>query len=150
MTVVAWDGTTLAADKRVTYQGLACTVTKIFRVGDKLVGFSGNGDQAMEMLAWFREGADFRTFPQSQRSKEDWVATLVINADGSAMDFERTPFPYPLEDRFLAIGSGRDYALAAMHLGKTAREAVEIACLFDAGCGNGVDELKLKTEGKTA
>jgi ATP-dependent protease HslVU (ClpYQ) peptidase subunit len=47
------------------------------------------------------------------------------------------------EDKKTATGSGRDYALAAMHCGKTAREAVEIACLFETGCGNGVDELEV-------
>ena len=46
-----------------------------------------------------------------------------------------------VEDQFAAWGSGRDFALTAMHLGKSAREAVEIACLFENGCGNGVDVL---------
>lgn len=40
------------------------------------------------------------------------------------------------------MGSGRDFAIAAMHCGKTAREAVEIASLYENGCGNGVDVLE--------
>ena len=37
----------------------------------------------------------------------------------------------------------RDFALAAMHLGKSAREAVEVACALDVFCGNGIDTLEL-------
>ena len=33
-------------------------------------------------------------------------------------------------------------AMATMALGHTARRAVEIACRFDPGTGNGVDELR--------
>jgi ATP-dependent protease HslVU (ClpYQ) peptidase subunit len=45
-----------------------------------------------------------------------------------------------------AIGTGRDYALAAMHCGSTAAEAVAIAALFDPGTGGGVDTVTLTLE----
>jgi hypothetical protein len=48
------------------------------------------------------------------------------------------------EDDFVAVGSGRDYAMAAMALGHTARVGVEIASRFDPGTGNGVDELQFR------
>lgn len=45
----------------------------------------------------------------------------------------------PVES-FTAIGSGRDFALAAMHLGKSARQAVEIATELDLFTGGNVRE----------
>ena len=56
-----------------------------------------------------------------------------------------------VEDGFVAVGSGRDYAMATMALGHTARRAVEIACRFDPGTGNGIDELRyaVEAEGST-
>lgn len=144
MTCVAWDGKTLAADKRVTYVGLARTVTKIFRVGEALVGFAGDGGQCMEVLEWIQGGCVPDKFPASQRDKDQWSNVVVVRA-GGVWSYERSPFPIRIEDGHYAAGSGRDYALAAMHLGKTAAEAVEIACIFDVSCGNGVDTLELAT-----
>jgi ATP-dependent protease HslVU (ClpYQ) peptidase subunit len=143
MTVIAWDGKTLAADKRATTAGLARTVTKIFRHEKSIIGFSGSLDQGLEMVAWFRSGADSKNFPASQRDKDDWVTFVVVDAEGVSF-FERTPQPCKVEDSTWATGSGRDFAIAAMYCGKSACEAVEIACKFETGCGNGIDVLCLE------
>jgi len=41
-----------------------------------------------------------------------------------------------------AVGSGRDYALAAMYLGKTAKQAVAIAMHFDNNTGGRIVEVR--------
>ena len=143
MTIVAWDGRTLAADKRSTVAGLVRTVTKIWRVNGTLVGGCGDAAFVLAVVDWLRAGADPAKYPASQRDKDDWQPVLVIDTDGRPMLYERSPFPIKYEDPFCAMGSGRDYAMAAMHLGKTAAEAVAIASLFDNGCGNGCDTLTL-------
>lgn len=143
MTVIAWDGKTLAADKRMVNCGRGSTCTKLYRVGENAVAFSGDADGGREMLVWFRAGADPDKFPARCRHEKDWTLMVVANKDGLCF-YERTPYPVQVEDPFFAAGSGGDYAMAAMHLGKTAREAAEIACLFDTGCGNGIDELHTK------
>ncbi len=144
MTCIAWDGKTLAADKRGDWDGVVCTVTKIHKIGRQLIGFSGSLSQAGEVLAWFKGGEKPEDFPQSQRDKDDAVTALVIRPTGSVDTFHRTPYPVRLEDSFAAIGSGRDFALMAMRLGKSAREAVELTAEYVTDCGNGVDELRLK------
>jgi hypothetical protein len=144
MTVIAWDGKTLAADKRATNGTLYRTVTKIFRVGDCLVGYAGDPAFGNEMCAWLRAGEKIADFPTGQRDKDDWAGTLVIRSNGVIQKYERTPYPITFEDKHHAIGCGRDFALAAMYLGKTAREAVEVTCALDSGCGNGVDTLTLE------
>lgn len=143
MSVIAWDGKTLAADKRASYGTTILTTTKIFRVGGCLVGYTGDAVFGEQMLAWIRAGANVEDFPAAQRDKDDWCGVLVITPEGKVSRYERVPYPLTYEDKFFAAGSGGDFALAAMHLGKTAREAVELACKLDSGCGNGITELTL-------
>lgn len=140
MTVIAWDGRTLAADKRVSFQGLSSTTTKISRANGCLVAMCGDGTAAEQMLEWFRAGAMPGNFPKCQRSV-DWASLLVIVPDGKIHKYERGPKPIIIEDQFHAIGAGRDFAIAAMHCGKTAAEAVAIACIYENSCGNGIDTL---------
>lgn len=153
MSVIAWDGTTLAGDRRATIGGLIRTINKIFRVTNPhdgqvvLAAYAGEADCGEAMLHWFAAGADPSRFPESQKDKEMWAGLLIVWPDGELWKFERTPFPIKFPPQQFAIGSGRDFALAAMHLGKTAQEAVEVAIHFDSGCGNGVDVLTFKKDG---
>lgn len=142
MTVIAWDGKTLAADKRGTVAGMAYAVTKIHRLPDGLIAFSGGGSHAAELLNWFNGARDPATYP---RCDDDGGAGSVrISADGKIFMYSApNPFPERIESLFFARGSGRDYAMAAMYLGCDARRAVEVACEFDVNCGNGIDTLEL-------
>lgn len=143
MTVVAWDGVTLAADKRGTNGSTTYPVTKVFRAGDRLVGFAGQADRMGEFRAWFDAGADPRTFPPNTGDGASYF--VAIRGDRTIERYESTGWPIIVEAPYFACGDGRDYALAAMHLGCDAQRAVEIACHFDAGCGNGIDTLTFET-----
>lgn len=58
MTVIAWDGSALAADKRaVSGGGIARACTKIERHGGSLLGITGDWDTGAEMREWFKAGA---------------------------------------------------------------------------------------------
>lgn len=142
MTTIAWDGKTLAADKRSSCGTLIVTTTKIRRVGAALVGWTGDQDAGELMAKWFADGADPAKWPEHQKDKEMWSRLIVVDASGARF-YERLPVAIAVEDRFAAWGSGRDFAYAAMYLGESARKAVEIACVFDSGSGNGIDELSL-------
>jgi ATP-dependent protease HslVU (ClpYQ) peptidase subunit len=141
MTVIAWDGVSLAADRRSCSGSAVRSLTKIFRVGDALVGAAGDTDMCCQLIAWFRAGHDPTAFPESQRDRDNWAGLLVVWPDGAVWKYERTPHPIQYDPQLFSIGSGRDFALAAMHLGKTAAEAVAVACALDSGCGDGVDIL---------
>lgn len=146
MTTIAWDGVTLAADKQASASGMIFNVTKIFRVNGCLVGAAGDFDRINEMVAWFADGADPAKLPPFQRSNDDYVGLLVIRPDLSINKYERATTPFKIESPFFAIGSGRDFAMAAMHLGKTAQEAVEVAAAMDTGTGNGIDTLTMRKQ----
>jgi ATP-dependent protease HslVU (ClpYQ) peptidase subunit len=104
---------------------------------------AGCGTSALikEMVRWVEDGAKPETFPAQQRDSKESVSLLVVPPSGPLLQYETTPFPLTIEDAKWAIGSGRDFAVMAMRLGKTAAEAVELACEFCHDCGNGVDFL---------
>lgn len=140
MSIIAWDGTTLAADKRMVNYSVISTVTKVFRVGDDiLVGFTGLAAQMGRYLAWMRAGFDPATYPV--QDKDDTCYALVVHRSGRVMHYGATGYPVLGEDARHAAGSGRDFALAAMYLGCDAVRAVEITTHFCCDCGNGIDTL---------
>lgn len=75
------------------------------------------------------------------------IEVMELRDDGIWMYAEGTMIPTKIKNRFFAIGSGANYAIAAMHLGKTPREAIEIAALFDPGTGGQIDTIKLESAG---
>lgn len=144
MSVIAWDGKSLASDKRALSSGMIRVTTKISRTGSMLVGYVGAADVGEEMRAWHADGAVPGDFPSSARDKDGPATLVVVREDGSIWLYERGPYPIRHDaGQQFAAGSGRDFALMAMHLGKTAEEAVELASMFESGCGNGVDVLDL-------
>ena len=140
MTTICWDGKTLAADRLALNSSLMRTTTKIRRFGNLLAGASGDLSATIEALEWVRRGRSAADWPEIQKDKDDFAALLVIDG-GRILVYEKSPHPAEFHDLIFAIGSGRDFALAAMYLGKTAAEAIEVASFFDCGTGNGVDVL---------
>lgn len=141
MTVIAWDGRTLAADKRCG--NASRTVTKVRRAKDGcLCAMTGHATQDAEIFAWYDRGADPADYPNHQRDKETCSLLVAIDRAGVVRVFDGCAYPYIVEDRQWATGSGRDAALAAMLMGATAKEAVEVASAILIDCGNGVDTLR--------
>ena len=147
MTVVAWDGTTLAADKRATNNGLHRTVRKIYRLNDEeLAGVAGDFADSEAILAWLRGSRNPDTFPQLPDRDSARVLVLRRIAGGvRVLLYEARAIPIEFEERHFAMGCGRDYAMAALYLGKSAVEAVAIASALDCYCGNGIDTLTFDT-----
>jgi hypothetical protein len=145
MTVIAWDGKTLAADKRVTCNGYPGTTTKITRAPDgALIGGAGDSDAIAVLRKWYMDGALPDAYPNNGCDGDCRARLLVITPSGQVTLYLSEPVPVTLDDANFAIGSGADVAMAAMYLGHNARKAVEVACALDTGCGNGIDALKLK------
>ena len=84
MTIIAWDGKTLAADKAASNCGYLRTVTKIYRVPSGLVGFAGDGSRAFALLQWFRDGCDPAKYPRPSKH-----LTTPLGACTSAWTAER-------------------------------------------------------------
>ena len=141
MTVIAWDGTTLAADKRAIAGGsIVRTCTKIRRITysepgwtkplPALLAITGCWDTGAEMREWWIAGADPAAFPP--KAREDKATLIVIRKHGRIDTFGIGPLPMAIEAERCAWGSGRDYAEAAMYLGHPAEKAVRVACEFQS------------------
>lgn len=143
MTVVAWDGKILAADKMVSFGGLFAKTTKITRVGDFLLGGCGSSAMLNELMHWWIAGAYPVKFPNSHRDYKESPTLLVIGHD-MIRQYENTPSPINIESYQWAIGSGRDFAMMAMHLGHNAEYAVMATSRLCNDCGCGVDTLELE------
>jgi ATP-dependent protease HslVU (ClpYQ) peptidase subunit len=141
MTVIAWDGKTLAADRQTTIAGARFTSQKIFRINGELLGFSGGQPHGMRLLDWALTGFEPATYPVEPDDDRSGLI-LRITRDRRIMRYDNA-FPCIYEDEFYATGSGRDFALGALAAGKDAVGAVEIAIRFSTECGMGIDTLDL-------
>ncbi len=144
MTCIAWDGSTLAADRMCADEWVIRERTKIALVRGHLVGCAGNSSAAEEMVQWFAAGAVAADFPASLRDRDNGASMLAITPDRRTLLYQAGPYPIELQDERQAIGSGADAALAAMRCGRDATAAVEVAAKVCRNVGCGVDVLRLE------
>lgn len=140
MTVIAWDGKRMAADRQGEFYCTKAFRTKVRRIGDSLVGCSGEARSSEAVCKWIEDGADPDKFPKIAEADK---ASVLVAKHGSLLLYENSPHPLLLENKFFAMGSGGDAAMATMFLGHDARRAVEVACEVCTGCGGGIDTLEL-------
>lgn len=144
MTTLAWDGTTLAADRAAWSSGNKYRVRKLSRVtapdGRRfLVGVCGDGSYAGQLLRWMR-GAIPHPGPYPEPG--NFTVALVIDERrrvfrlGSSLQYTE------ILERFHACGAGQDYAIGALEAGATARQAVQIAIKRSDYAGLGVDTVR--------
>lgn len=149
MTVIAYDGKTVAADKMSSDDsGFAIEITKIFRWEDKgkhqVLAFCGPTDGAWAMMGWYQAGCPAAEFPNTGRVHDQQSWLYVFELGKPVLEFNRHPVPVVRPSVRFAGGSGREAAMAAFHMGADAEQAAKIACLVMAGsCGLGVDVLEL-------
>lgn len=141
MTVIAFDGKTMAADKQGESGYIKTVRTKIRRLNGCLIGGAGTRHVVESVIAWLIAGAKPEQFPEPATKGEADI--LMVKPDGSIYLIQSGPHFTQLENRFFAIGCGADAAMAAMHLGYDAKHAVEVACIVNTGCGGGIDSLAL-------
>lgn len=155
MTVIAWDGKTLAADKQATENGVLHAITKIRKItkGKKkgwLIANAGVAATGNLLMDWFEAGADPHHFPYENQKTDGFNAyILAISPDGVIHRYEHLPIPIIFEDEFYAMGSGKDMAIGAMAMGADAVTAVQVVCTYETECGVGIDAVHL-TEKKNA
>lgn len=125
------------------------TVTKIKKINNKLCGASGYGVLLGSFFNWVENGCIEKEWPEEIKESEGFNG-IIIEKDENKIKIKKyekyCPYPIIIEDEFFAIGSGRDYAMAAMWLGKDSELAVKIASNFDPYCGNGFDTIYFDEE----
>lgn len=112
--------------------------SKVLRIKDTLLGFSGNLAQCESLVQWFKDGSPGRP------PKHKGCTVLFAHKDGRALCLEDGGvFPVEIPT---AIGSGSPHALTAMDLGCSARQAIQMAMLRDSGSGGDVQSLRMRIQ----
>jgi len=135
MTTIAWDGTFLCADRMASQEGMFRSVQKIFKIKDNLyLAAAGCHQDTLLAVKYLTDGGDLPTL-----SSEHFVGIIV--RDGRAYRVEEKLMESEILEPFYALGEGRDYATAAMALGKTAYDGVELAAKYCLYTGLGIDKV---------
>lgn len=132
----------LAADTQVTAGNRKFRFSKVRQTKDGgLVGGAGNLSHVIKVLRWVAEGMgdDAPDFGDEGEFECIW-----ISPDGAVHLLDEALEPMRVEDGFLAIGSGGNYATAAMACGKSPEEAVEVAARFDPATSGPVQVWRLQ------
>jgi|SRR6185312_4283442 len=133
MTTIAWDGFTLAGDTQ-SNAIIKRRIRKVFQINENsYFGGSGFYEDCLLVRDWLIIGGNKPTIG-------DNFSGIIIR-DGIAFRIEQKLIESPIQESHHAIGSGSAYAMMAMHLGKTAEEAVTLASLFDSDTNNNVTIL---------
>ncbi|MGB1214609.1 MAG: hypothetical protein ACPG4X_14690 [Pikeienuella sp.] len=138
MSIVAVRDGIMASDTRANGGDLEFSMRKMQRDGDRIVGWAGNWTDGKVFAKWWLSGADLDALPSfvNREGKAPDFVALTLSPDGWEYWFEWF-VPESNEDillPYMAIGSGQQAAMAAMHMGATAAEAVGVACAVAAGC----------------
>lgn len=139
MTTVFADAKTgvMVCDSKCSSDSEWFPMTKVYRVGDELIGLSGSVKDAMAWVRWYMEGK------KDRRPKVDSFTGLILRRDGLYCVSSDT-FEMLIERGFYGIGSGGGIATGAFMAGAAPKKAVEIACDIDANSGGKVIVHKLK------
>lgn len=156
MTTIAFKDGVMAADSKCTddHGAFLTKCRKIDRLANgALLGQSGDGD-ARELFALLGKATPKRLPSRAElaETKVDFHGILafpngrvfmvyVYTHDIGSSDSAWTGQIIEMEERICAVGSGQQFALGAMKAGRSAAEAVAIACHYDS-----YSQLPVKSE----
>lgn len=155
MTTLAYRSGVLAFDTQVTagWGGRVGTFRKGAVVGQYLIGCSGTLHACQMFMRWFTDAYAYSIncgelivpppHIKEYMDEDDSINVLVIRRDGKVFSYDGVVHPYEIDGEFHARGSGSAFALGAMEMGASARQAVEAAIKWDTGSGGTVQTLNL-------
>ncbi len=148
-------GYVMAADSiqvRGHTQSAPQNVTKLERVGDLDIGSAGWTEEHCLMVAYAQSHspasaarrdviewlAGFRQWKHERSDSKEVKNSYLVGYRGEVFNLDGC---YPI-DAFDAIGAGSDFALAALHLGRSPKQAVELAVELSVWCAGPVIALR--------
>lgn len=140
MTTIVCTRQGMASDSMASDGITSTSVTKIKRIHGCLVGVAGVFTEANKFFNWLENADIEEDIPVPDM---EHVSALVLTSKGDIMLYDHSLSPYFIDSPFTAIGSGSAAALAAMHCGKTLKDAVKIAILIDPFSGGKVVQHNL-------
>lgn len=142
MSIIAWDGKTLAVDMQGSCGDLVITLRKTRKLQNGIIlAWTGDQEQGLALARWYMDGAYADKWPEFQK-EEHWTQLVVVNGI-SVFFYEKEPELQKVHDPFMAWGSGRDIAIGVLAMGGSAEKAVEITSKFNIHCGLGCEVFQL-------
>lgn len=142
MTTMAWDGTHLAADRQLSTGGSFPCIrgyrAKLEIIAGLCVGSLGRSLDGFKFDNWVRNGSERFAYPEGL---EDNFIGLILNAKGQLHKYHNDS--EGIGDLVVTKegygNAGADFVAGAMHGGKTAMHAVQLAHEYCVFTGGGVD-----------
>ena len=147
MTVIVWDGITLATDRQLTNNGYKREERKIHCSADgrEILMFCGAVDFGNELMLWYNEGRHKESWPEFQLNEDRWCTLVIGRQDGSVVCVYQQPVMIPVRSaRTWGEQTARDVALGAMLMGACATKAIEVANSCCIACGFGYDAVRFE------
>lgn len=156
MTTIALDrDLNLASDSLACLNGMKSLhpFQKVWNIDNHLVGVAGGYAEALvfvDYLSKLIEHNCVQSYTELEIPKpvvdylDDFFA-IMVSPKGEVLFWEGSVLSFQTQAP-LAIGSGAPYALAAMECGKSAVEAVEIACKLDPYSGGDIQVVKFEPD----
>jgi hypothetical protein len=147
MTIIAWDGRTMSADRCGWDGETRVHMPKKIHVidtpskGPVAVGFAGRFTFAAACLKALGGKGEWPDPDQYAIARDVIVGLVVPIGKRRAWIIESTGDWAPLEERVWAIGSARTIALGALLAGATSRRACEIARDYTDHAGYGIQTV---------
>lgn len=150
MTVVAWDESIIAVDSLGSIRGTCFGVEK-YATGSHfqrrfVLMHTGEHAYGLTLQDWYIRNPIADKFP-APNEKQEGSRLIVANVDG-VFWYEGSPLALRSIDKYMAFGSGMDFAIGAMAHGANAIEAVAAACKHDDGCGGPIVAFNYRTGGR--
>jgi hypothetical protein len=142
MTVIAWDGKTLAADRQINVGEMKYRSSKIEKLDNgEVIAWNGCIDAGLVLAQWYKDGADPKKFPYDP--KDNAMTDLVVADSSGVRAYCQSPHPH-IPDGPMAWGSGALAAKAALKMGGNAVTAVSVTCDVSNSCGMGIEHYTVR------
>jgi hypothetical protein len=147
MTTIAWRGRTLAADTELTLGDDTRTFCRKLTPikGGGCLAMSGNIEAEAPFKEWLSKGGDIAKFAEIDKKLMKKFDAIVIDGKKNVWWYDDGPTRFHIDHPFHAIGTGAQYAMAAMQLGASAKEAVLFAAESKTSTNAYVDTYDLQT-----
>lgn len=153
------DKIVIGADSQQTTGQLKDNTTKLIKVNDKFYfGHAGLGSETMLFYAFSKTNVisehneltdiydyliKFTDYVKDKTTKYGLESDFIIVNNGKAFITSNTFYVKEIID-FAAIGSGREFAITALHLGKTVEEAIKVACDLTIYCAEPITLFEIQ------
>lgn len=142
MTVIAWDGDILAADRMWSTYNMSYGQSKLHKINNEFIFQAGNKSCGYEFLEWYKNGADPNKW-SDERFKDSSSILIILKRDGLYM-LIGNPVLVPFKtNNFFAWGYGSEFACGVLACGKSAIDAVKLTSKHVDHCGYGYNAVSL-------